>query len=272
MAKQFSPQEREIIQYICDNWSDNSFVLTNVFNQWFNRTGVSFDPETGGVVYDVNNISEADVYRILNEERGIIEIALLIKYLVDRGYIYLIKKDKEDFPKKPRGNNAIISILNSLPTDIADIIRQTFRRVYVSYDLIKIVDNNFKTDVDLQLETAVKANKASLCMLILTFVSLVFTIGISISDHISSKCQTAKVLDAIGTFQMNSAAVFNKNALDLSAHIDSLGISFTQKDNTVNVNNKIKATKRPAKRQYNLIQIDTINCDGKQYIVLPIKK
>lgn len=277
MARQFSDKEKAIIRYICQHRNDYTFVLTNVFNQWFDRTGVSFNAETGDVEYDVNTINEADANRILSDENGIIEIALLIKYLVDHGYIYLIKKDKDDFPKKPRGNNAIITILNSLPSDIADIIRQTFRRVFVSYDLVAFVNNHFKTYEDLQLAQAgitLEASKRQIRIgigsLLVSALTLVSSLALSQFSHCSQNKHNEKVLNSLTQFETTFCAVNNKNTLELSAHIDSLGVTFN-KQNTININ-KHRAKRSTIKKQYNLIQIDTINCDGKQYIVLPIRK
>lgn len=279
MARQFSDKEKAIIRYICQHRNDYTFVLTNVFNQWFDRTGVSFNAETGNVEYDVNHVNEADVNRILGDENGIIEIALLIKYLVDHGYIYLIKKDKDDFPKKPRGNNAIITILNSLPSDIADIIRQTFRRVFVSYNLVAFVNNNFKTYEDLQLaqaaitlEASKRQIRISIGSLLVSALTLVCTLIMSQCSNCSQTKHDEAVLNAITGIQANFCALNNENTLELCAHIDSLGVSFNQY-NTKNVNVTKSTPKRvTVKKQYNLVQIDTINCDGKQYIVLPIKK
>ena len=80
------------------------------------------------------------------------------------------------------------------------------------------------------------------------------------------------MLEALARFEANFCAINNKNTLELGAHIDSLGISLSQK-NTNNVSATKSHQKRvTVKKQYNLIQIDTISCDGKQYLVLPIKK
>ena len=161
MARRFSDREKSIVGYICEHRDDPTFVLVNVFNQWFDNTGISFDLETGDVVYGYGDFSEVNVNKILSDENGIIEIALLIKYLESNNYIYLVRKVKEDLPKKPKGNWAKLTISNELPQDIAEIIRHTFRRVYVSYDLVHFVDNGFKTYEDAQLENATKQLETS---------------------------------------------------------------------------------------------------------------
>lgn len=279
MAKQFSNKEKDIIRYIYINRQDPSFVLTNVFNRWFDRTGVSFNTHTGDVTYNMSNLNDVSVNGILSDETGIIEVALLIKYLVDHGYIYLIKKDKEDLPDKLGGNWSKMTITNTLPQDIVNIIKQTFRRIYVSYDLIQLVENGFKTYEDLQLIQAGTTLEASKIQIRLSIVGLLIAALTLVCSLVVSQCSTRfqnkhneAMLNALTNFETNFCAVNNKNTLELSAHIDSLGVSFIQ-HNTKNIEVTKTSPKRTCvKKQYNLIQIDTINCDGKRYIVLPIMK
>ena len=274
MAKQFSNKERDIIRYIYNNRQNNTFVLTNVFNRWFDRTGVSFNTDTGDIVYSIQNPTQIDAESILSDETGIIEVALLVKYLVDHEYIYLIKKEKEDLPQKLGGNWSNLTVTNTLPPDIVDIIRQTFRRIYVSHDLIQFVENGFKTYEDLQLiqaSTSLEAAriqiKIGLASLFFSALALVCTLVIHIQSNCTQNKHNETILNTIAGFQANFCALNNKNTLELCAHIDSLGVSFNQY-NTNNVNITKTTPKRvSAKKQYNLIQIDTISCDGKQYIV-----
>lgn len=277
MAKQFSSKEKHILQFIYLHRNDPTFVLVNVFNEWFDRAGVSFDVETGDILYSLQDINEADVYKMLSDESGIVEIALLIKYLVDNHYIYLIEKDKEDLPKKLGGNWSRLTISNKLPPAIVEIIRQTFRRLYVSYDLIFFVENGFKTDEDLQLLKAsenLKASKKQIYIsrwsLAVSALALVCTLIVSQYSNCSQNQHNKSMLNALMRLEANYRAINNQNTLELSAHIDSLGVSFSQQNTrSVPTTNPKRVT---IKKQYNLIQIDTINCDGKQYLVLPIKK
>lgn len=271
MAKQFSDREKALIRSIYNAKDSNNYVLANVFQRWIDAPGIRFDLTNGQLVYDYERYKDSD--SILNIKKEIISVALLVKYLEDNGYIYIIQ-DETSGEQPPYIGAAKMStpLVVPIPQDIAQIIRRTLYTIYVSYSLIFFVENGFKTYEDLQLEGAKKAQCISVIMMILTFISLTLNIYFYVDDSKSEERLCDDIINTLGAFQMNNAAVFNKNALELSAHIDSLGISFTQKNNTTNINNKIKTTKRPIKRQYNLIQIDTINCDGKQYIVLPIKK
>ncbi len=276
MAKQFSNREKHIINFIYLHRDDPTFVLANVFSEWFGRN-VSLDLITGEVEHGIQDINDARVDDILNEETGIIEVALLIKYLVDKGYIYLIIKDKEDLPRKLGANRSRISVANSLPKDIVDIVRQAFRRVYVSYDLVFFVEHEFKTYEDLQLtqaaenlEASQKQIRISRGSLLVSTLTLVCTLILSQYSNCSQNMHNKSMLKGLARFETNYCAVNNQNTLELSAHIDSLGVSFSQHNKQTT--NKTNTKHVTVKKEYNLIQIDTINCDGKQYLVLPVKK
>lgn len=277
MAKQFSDKEKRIIKYIYLHRDDPTFVLANVFYEWFDRSWESLDLITGEVEHGIQDINDARVYDILSEETRIIEVALLIKYLVDKGYIYLIIKDKEDLPRKLGANRSKISVANSLPKDIVDIVRQAFRRVYVSYDLVFFVEHEFKTYEDLQLtqaaenlEASQKQIRISRGSLLVSTLTLVCTLILSQYSNCSQNMHNKSMLKALARFETNYCAVNNQNTLELSAHIDSLGVSFSQHNKQTT--NKTNTKHVTVKKEYNLIQIDTINCDGKQYLVLPVKK
>lgn len=159
--KQFSTREKSILSFIVAHRNNNSFVLANVFNEWFDKTGVSFDLKTGDVKYDFEKVNNVD--EILGDENGIIEIALLIKYLEDNQYIYIIKgkKEEDDAPLSLGKNLSKATIIHSLPDEITNIIKRTLFRVFVAYDLIYIVQNNFQTAETQQLALAALQLKKS---------------------------------------------------------------------------------------------------------------
>lgn len=159
--KQFSNKEKQIIRYIVAHRDSNTFILANVFNEWFDKKGVTFDLETGLIKYDYNRVK--DVNTILNDEHGIIEIALLIKYLEEKQYIYIIKdkKDIVDSPMVLGANSAKTNLAHDIPDDIVSIIKRTLFRVFVAYDLVYIVENNFQTKETQQLALAVLQLKES---------------------------------------------------------------------------------------------------------------
>lgn len=277
MAKQFSAKERALITSIYNAKDSNTYVLTNVFAQWLDPNGgIRFDLEHGKLIYDLAIYGDHDA--MLNIKKDIISTALLIKYLEDEGYIYIIQD--ETSVKQPSfvgAQNITRPISVSLPPEIAYIIARSLYNIYVSYDLRLFVENDFKTDEDLQLNKAAENLKASHKQIRISRASLLISALALISTLILSQCSSCEqnkynkeVLNTLADFEANFCAVNNQNTLELSAHIDSLGVTFS-KQNTQNIN-KPRAKRTAVKKQYNLIQIDTINCDGKQYIVLPIKK
>jgi hypothetical protein len=142
--KTFNLKEQQILEYIVRNRNSNTFVLANVFNQWFDQTGVSFNVDTGAIIYDLNG--DVDIDRILKDEHGIIEVALLVKYLVDKGYIYVIKDSKGEIDIKKLGKNLSgTNIFHTLPNDIVTIIKQSLYRVFVANDLVELVNNEFQS-------------------------------------------------------------------------------------------------------------------------------
>lgn len=142
--KTFSEKEQRILKYIVHNRHSHTFVLANVFNEWFDHSGISFNLNTGDIIYDLND--NIDVDKILKDEYGIIEVALLVKYLVDKGYIYVIKDSKGEIDIKKLGKNLSgTNIFHTLPKDIVTIIKQSLYRVFVANDLVELVNNEFQS-------------------------------------------------------------------------------------------------------------------------------
>ena len=142
--KTFSEKEQRILKYIVYNRHSHTFVLANVFNEWFDQSGISFNLNTGDIIYDLND--NIDVDKILKDEYGIIEVALLVKYLVDKGYIYVIKDSKGEIDIKKLGKNLSgTNIFHTLPKDIVTIIKQSLYRVFVANDLVELVNNEFQS-------------------------------------------------------------------------------------------------------------------------------
>ena len=151
--RQFSEQEKLLIYSIYQSKDSTNYILTNVFAKWlYGDETIGYDAKNGCLVFDMEQRKDAE--EMLGIQKEIIETALLIKYLEDNGYIYLI----EDSPavgtppylgRKVPEEHAPLSV--SLPPDIANIINRSFYRVYVSYALTQFVENDFKTYEELQL-------------------------------------------------------------------------------------------------------------------------
>lgn len=161
MTKQFSDREKKLISSICYGSQFNTYVLTSAFEEWlFNKKGICFDLEKGQLVYDLDIYQEVD--DILNIKKEIIKVALLLKYLEDNNYIYIIQdKTSSEDPRYVGTKKIKTPIQIPLPNEIAFIIRRSLYNVIASYDLIQLVSNGFKTYEDLQLEAASKQLEAS---------------------------------------------------------------------------------------------------------------
>lgn len=151
MAKEFSNIEKALIRSIYYAKDSNNYVLTNVFAKWLYETpGVSFDLLKGQLVFDASIYKE--VNSILNIKKEIISTALLVKYLEDNGYIYIIEdKTSTEQPEYVGATKIKVKLSVDMPIDIANIIRRSLCTIYVAYSLISFVENDFKTYEDLQL-------------------------------------------------------------------------------------------------------------------------
>lgn len=154
--KTFSNKEKWIINYIVSQRDEKKFVLANVFNQWFDQTGLSFDFSTGLLRYDFRRDANM-VDRILQDEHDIIEIALLVKFLETHQYIYIIRDgDRGNITlNRLKSNFGELGITYELPRDITEVIRKTLYRVFVSQSLVTLVENDFQSEERLQLTIAV---------------------------------------------------------------------------------------------------------------------
>ena len=279
MAKQFSNREKALITSIYNAKDSNTYVLTNVFIQWLDPAGsIRYDMSRKELVFDYDKFKDSDI--ILNIKKEIISTALLVKYLEEEGYIYIIQDNTSTTPPAFVGAQNIHNPLSvPIPPEIAHILDRSLYNVYVSYDLRFFVEKGFKTYEDLQLskaaenlEASQKQIRISRASLLVSALALVCTLIMSQCSNCSQYRQNEAMLNALAQFEDSLCTVNKDNTLKLSAHIDSLGVSFS-KHNTQNVDvTKASPRRVTVKKQYNLIQIDTINCDGKQYIVLPIKK
>lgn len=151
--RQFSEQEKQLIYSIYRSKDSNQYILTNVFAKWlYGDNAIGYDVENGCLIFDGEQQKDAE--EMLDIQKGIIQTALLIKYLEDEGYIYLIKDSSVVANPPYIGKNISqnhMPLRVPVPNDIADIINRSFYRVYVSYALSQLVENGFKTYEELQL-------------------------------------------------------------------------------------------------------------------------
>lgn len=148
--KQFSQEEKQLIYSIYQAKDSNNYVLANIFNNWlFGEQAVGFDFEKNIMLFDFSKNPSVD--DTLDIQKDIIHTALLVKYLEQEGYIYIIEDNATVNKSTTLGPSFKKSLIVNLPPDIMNIISRTTCRVYVSYALIQLVENDFKTYEELQL-------------------------------------------------------------------------------------------------------------------------
>ena len=146
--KQFDVEEQQCIDHILNIGQSSNGVLTNVFADVLFGNGVAVNLDSGDILYNHEKYKNID--DILSIQRIIIKRALLIKYLEEHNYIYIINDSPETIPFI--GDKFNDSIVQKLPTDIADIIRRTTYRIYADSSLQAFTNQNFKTTDEIIIE------------------------------------------------------------------------------------------------------------------------
>ena len=174
--KQFDAQEQHWIWQICQIGESDNAVLTNVFADVLFDKGVAINLESGDLLYDWEKYKELN--NIIAIQKIIIKRALLIKYLEEHNYIYIINDSPDSIPVV--GDTFETSIVQKLPTEIADILRRTTYRIYVDSSLRAFINQSFKTTDEITIEEAKKQTKYARYTLVATVISLIVTFAVSI--------------------------------------------------------------------------------------------
>jgi hypothetical protein len=174
--KQFDAQEQHWIWQICQIGESDNAVLTNVFADVLFNKGVAINLDSGDLLYDWEKYKELN--NIIAIQKIIIKRALLIKYLEEHNYIYIINDSPDSIPVV--GDTFETSIVQKLPTEIADILRRTTYRIYVDSSLRAFINQSFKTTDEITIEEAKKQTKYARYTLVATVISLVLTLTVSI--------------------------------------------------------------------------------------------
>lgn len=155
----FNKREQLALTQIVKNADSDTYVLANIFNEALNGTGYSFDLQTGDLI---TSTQVAGVHDILSVQKKLIEIALLVKFLEDNHYIYLISDASSTGTIDKLGtipNGTLIA--QKMPDDIKQLINKTISRVYVSQNLIELVKNGFMTYETSQMVISMEQLKVS---------------------------------------------------------------------------------------------------------------
>ena len=298
--KHFTQREKNIIIGIQQGTNFDSYVLTNAFADLLYDKGVAFDSLKGFLQYDG---SKYNISSILQVERDLIETALLIQYLIDNQYIYLIKDSKEPplpWIGDPRSN----PVGKAIPKDIADIINNSQVRIFAMSSLADLVEDDFKTYEEKQLllaqeqlnvasgslEEAKKQSSSakrtlrwSIAACIIAILTLLASILVPSCSKYMAKAPLDTQIDStnIATeFDITSINtrldLINNNILQLVEFNANLNNDFKIQPNiqvSPRKKSNSKKTAKQAEKKCSLVQpilkIDTINCDGETYWVLP---
>jgi hypothetical protein len=180
--KQFDLEEQQWILKILQIGESDEAVLTNVFADVLLNKGVAINLDSGALLYDMEKYK--DINDIIAIQKIIIKRALLIKYLEEHHYIYIINDSPESIPVV--GDKFKTSIAQKLPTEIADILRRTTYRIYADSSLRAFVGQSFKTTDEITIEEARKQTKYARYTLVATVISLFLTLVFSIITWFTS--------------------------------------------------------------------------------------
>lgn len=202
IMKQFTEREKRIINGILHGVASDSYILTNAFMDILDNKGIAFESKTRCLLFDSER--KYGVSDILQFERDFIETALLIQYLINHQYIYIIKDNNEQ-PLPIIGDQSKQYIAKEIPQDIAEIFFITQNRIVAMNKLYDLANNNFLTyegkqldSASLQLKSSVeqlneaksqsRAAKVTTWISIATCVAAILTLIIQIIQNIVCGC------------------------------------------------------------------------------------
>ena len=298
--KHFTKREQNIIRGIIDGAAQDTYVLTNVFNDVLFGRGVAFDSEKGFLQFDN---SKYNVSSILQVEQEFIEIALLIQYLIANQYIYLIVDSQE--PPLPWIGDALKNpIGKQIPRDIAGIVINSFVRIVVLNKLEDLVNNDFRTYEEQQLrlaqnqlkiatgslEEAKRQSSSARKTLGWSIATCIIAILTLLANIFVPSCSRCKTTGRIGPHSDSNNNTTEIDATSINTRLDLINNNIMQLvEFSANLNNDFKiqpkiqinprkksSSQKASKTTQNkcssvqpILKIDTINCDGETYWVLP---
>lgn len=153
--RHFNDKEKQIINFLVDQFDKPNFVLLNVFNEWFYNTNIAYDLNRKILTFD--NSAGITTEQILKIEQDLCKRALFIQYLIEQNYITIIHDHtniQNDFKIGSRNNTNPIE--KSVPDFLAHILEESCNRIYVLDSLVELQRNDFLSYEDKQLLLAGK--------------------------------------------------------------------------------------------------------------------
>ena len=161
--------------------SSLSYVLINVYNDVFYKKKVEYKD---GELWFYRKHSDLDglncVDELLSIEKEIIEVSFLIEYLKKTRLIYIIDDNTQEgnYLTSVGGfiKDGLMPIRKALDKTVCSILDEAMNnRVFVSTDLIQLVNDNFKTLEERALEESRKQTKYSRWSFMLALLALVIS-------------------------------------------------------------------------------------------------
>ncbi len=151
--RSFSQYEQNTIRTIVNNASNSvAYLLVNAYNDIFYYTNVEYVNGALHIHYSEEDFNTLDSDSSLTIQKAVIIRTLLLRYLVENQYIYLVEDLNIQNPttdiKLANKNNKKYDLEVDVPEDIADFLNKLHRRVIVSEELVVLVNDNFMTPED----------------------------------------------------------------------------------------------------------------------------
>lgn len=177
--RHFSDNEKDTIKNIVKWSSSSQYVLINAYNDIFYSKKVEYNHKNSQLIFyrDLNaTISHEE---LLGIEHEILERSILIKYLIDNRYIYLIDDNSQNSIESVSGFNkgGLTPIGKDIAPEISDILYKCANhRVFVGQDLIELSQRNFLTIEDETLSEAKKQTRISRLALLFSILAVIASI------------------------------------------------------------------------------------------------
>lgn len=284
----------------------HQYILLNAFKDifFYNKGTIAYNE--GFLLFSYEDFKNKTA-EILDIEQEVIERALLIKELKDANYIYFIL-DHEDpeFPYGSIAKGKT-PLSKKIPSDIAEILDLLKYRVIVSKALIALLADDFKTLEEQTLEEAKKqtvlarkqveeaknqssyakeqseeakkqSHSAKVSLIISAIALLVAIASPFVSKQINCRfpCDdsTSTIAGIVNEIKdiMNSISIQQFEA-SIQTNQEAIIKLLQPKQEEPKCNQPKKATttkttKKATKKQPLYLPLDTINCDGKEYMIV----
>ena len=149
--RSFSEYEQRTIRLLVEKAGDSvDFLLVNVYNDLFLFTNVAYIENELHFYYKKKEFAiDNNGKYTLSVKKDLIVKTLLLKYLVDNRYIYLVDQANVQGHHNDihfnNGKDAQYEVIVDLPQDIVEFLNNSKRIVIVSEELKALVHNDFVT-------------------------------------------------------------------------------------------------------------------------------